>query len=111
MSREAIQYYWRRISFFELKEYGRAEEDAEHNLGILDMCKQYAEHDEDRQISDQYRVFVTTHRIQARVLQLLQENEHAKALQEIRAGTGEIEQLLEAQVELQTRTNARNCSF
>ena len=99
LSREAMQYYWRRISFFELKEYEKAEEDAEHNLGILDMCEQYAEHDEDRRISDQYRVFVTTHRIQARVLQLLQEKEHENALQEIRVGIGEVEQLLEAQGE------------
>ena len=99
LSREAMQYYWRRISFFELKEYERAEEDAEHNLGILDMCKQYAEHDEDRRISDQYRVFVTTHRIQARALQMLEEKEHEEALQEIRGGIEEIEQFLEAQEE------------
>ena len=99
LSREAIQYYWRRISFFELKEYERAGEDAEHNLGILDMCKQYAEHDEDRRISDQYRVFVTTHRIQARALHLLEEKEHEEALQEIRGGIEEIEQLLDGQGE------------
>ena len=99
LSREAMQYYWRRISFFELREYERAEKDAEHNLGILDMCKQYAEHDEDRQISDQYRVFVTTHRIQARVLHLLEEKKHEEALREIRRGIGEIEELLEAQGE------------
>lgn len=99
LSREAIQYYWRRVSFFELREYERAGEDAEHNLGILDMCKQYAEHDEDRRISDQYRVFVTTHRIQARALHLLEEEEHEEALQEIRGGIQEIEQLLVAQEE------------
>ena len=59
LGQEAMQYYWRRISFFELKEYERAEEDAVHNLGILDLCEDFAEHDEDRSISDQYRVFVT----------------------------------------------------
>lgn len=99
LSREAMQYYWRRISFFELREYERAGEDAEHNLGILDMCKQYAEHDDDRRISDQYRVFVTTHRIQARALYLLEEKNHQEALEEIRRGIGEIEELLEAQGE------------
>ena len=72
LGQEAMQYYWRRISFFELKEYARAQEDAEHNLAILDMCQDYAEHDEDRQIADQYRVFVTSHRIQARALAALE---------------------------------------
>ena len=43
-----------------------------HNLAILDMCYEYAEEDEDRQLAEQYRVFVTTHRVQARVLAYLE---------------------------------------
>ena len=66
LAQEAMKYYWRRIGFFELKEYERAEEDALHNLAILDLCYEYAEEDEDRQLAEQYRVFVTTHRVQAR---------------------------------------------
>ena len=99
LGQEAMQYYWRRISFFELKEYGCAEADAEHNLGILDMCQQYAEHEEDRQIADQYRVFVTAHRIQARALQMLEDKQHESALHEIRHGIDEVEQILEDQGE------------
>ena len=95
LGQEAMQYYWRRISFFELKEYARAETDAIHNIGILDMCQEFAEHDEDRQIADQYRAFVTAHRIQANALQLLEKEEHDSALDVIRKGIVEIEEVLD----------------
>ena len=94
LGQEAIQYYWRRISFFELKQYELAEQDADHNLGILDLCGEFGEHEEDRQLRDQYRVFVTAHRIQARALKHLDEEDHAGALAVIRAGVAEVEGIL-----------------
>ena len=101
LGQEAMQYYWRRISFFELKEFARAQDDAEHNLAILDMCQEFAEHEEDRQIADQYRVFVTSHRIQARALEALENEEHQLALTTIRKGITEIEGILVAQDEFE----------
>ena len=95
LGQEAMQYYWRRISFFELKEYARAEADAVHNIGILDMCQDCAEHEEDRQMADQYRTFVTAHRIQATALQLLEKEEHDGALSVIRDGIVEIQAVLD----------------
>ena len=97
LAQEAMQYYWRRISFFELKEYGRAEEDAEHNLAILDMCQEFAEHEEDQEIARQYRVFVKAHRIQARALGLLESKDYDGALTQIREGIQDIEETLERQ--------------
>lgn len=97
LGQEAIQYYWRRMSFFELKEYDRAEADAVHNLDILDLCERYGEHEEDRQIAEQYRVFVTTHRIQARALARLEEDDFDGALAEIGRGATHIEDILEKQ--------------
>ena len=94
LGQEALQYYWRRISFFELQEYTAAEADADHNLEILDMCEHHAEHEEDRQLADQYRVFVTSHRIQARALAMLEGEHHGAALQEIREGIETVESLL-----------------
>ncbi|MFH1570116.1 MAG: hypothetical protein ABIL09_19140 [Gemmatimonadota bacterium] len=102
LSQEAMQYYWRRISFFEFKEYELAAADAEHNLSILDLCETYAEHDEDRQIADQYRVFVTSHRIQAHALQHLEGKAHAEALETIRSGICELEKVLRDQGDLDT---------
>ncbi len=94
LAQEAMKFYWRRISFFELKEYDLAERDARHNLSILDMCYQYAEAEEDRQMAEQHTPFVTAHRIQARALSHLDGEEHKKALGEIRGGIVEIENYL-----------------
>ena len=96
LGQEAMQYYWRRISFFELKQYELAEQDAEHNLGILDLCGEFGEHEEDRQMREQYRVFVTAHRIQARALKHLDQEDHAAALAVIRNGIAEVEGLLKS---------------
>ena len=100
LSQEAMQYYWRRVGFFELKEYVLAEEDAVHNLHILDMCEGHAEHEEDRQIGEQYRVFVTSHRIQAHALGLVENEEHTEAVSVIRRGIAEIEEILRTQGEV-----------
>lgn len=97
LGQEAMQYYWRRISFFELKEYERAEQDALHNLAILDLCQEFAEHPEDRQIAQHYRAFVTAHRVQARVLTLLDHQDHPGALQHLREGICQLERILEQQ--------------
>ena len=97
LGQEAIQYYWRRISFFELKEYKRAQEDAEHNLGILDLCYRFGEHEEDRQLAEQYRAFVMTHRIQAQALTLLDEEDYVGALEVVHVGVEELEAIMHLQ--------------
>jgi len=94
LAQEAMKFYWRRISFFELKEYVLAERDARHNLGILDLCYEYAEAEEDRQMAEQHTPFVTAHCIQARALSHLDGDQHSKALVEIRGGITEIENYL-----------------
>ena len=111
LGQEAMQYYWRRISFFELKEYELAEGDAEHNLGILDLCGEYGEHEEDRQMTDQYRVFVTAHRIQARALTHLEHEAHAEALTVIRAGIAEVEQILKDQGDPEATEDCTELTF
>ena len=58
------------------------------------MCYEYAEEDEDRQLAEQYRVFVTAHRVQARALACLDADNHAEALAEIGRGIVEIEEFL-----------------
>jgi hypothetical protein len=106
LAQEAMQYYWRRISFFELKEYRNAEEDALHNINILDMCLEFAENDEDRQVAEQYRPFVTAHRVQARALALLDEQNFDAALKQIQQGIREIEDFLAG---LENFEDAKEC--
>lgn len=91
LSQEAMKYYWRRISFFELKEYERAEQDALHNLAILELCFVCAEDEEDRQMAEQHTPFVTAHRFQARALRRFDRDDFDGTLKEIRAGIEEIE--------------------
>ena len=111
LAQEAMQYYWRRISFFELKEYKNAEEDALHNISILDMCLEYAEHDEDRQVAEQYRPFVTAHRVQARALALLDEQNFDGALDEIQQGIKEIEDFLSGLEDLEDLEECQELRF
>ncbi len=111
LAQEAMQYYWRRLSFFELKEYEGAEADADHNLAILELCNSYAESDEDRQVAEQYSIFVTAHRFQARALVQLERNDYESGLAEIRAGIECIEGLLEEQGELEAAADCPELLF
>ncbi len=88
---EALQYYIRRISFFELKEYNNAKRDAERNLRVFDFVRDYAESDEYRLILENYRPFVTSHRIRADVLICLKKGYFDRAIEHIEDGIKEIE--------------------
>ena len=88
---EALQYYHRRISFLELGEYERAQQDAQRNLDLFDFVKVYAEEDDDRMAMEQYRPFVIGHRVRAAVLQSLEEERFDEALSEIDVGVDEIQ--------------------
>jgi hypothetical protein len=87
---EALQYYHRRISFLELGEYKRAQEDAGRNLALFDFVKEYAAEEEDKMVLEQYRPFVIGHRVRAAVLQNLEEENFDLALGEIEEGIEEI---------------------
>lgn len=89
---ETLQYYHRRISFLEIEEYERAKEDAEHNLQVMDLVRDYAENEHDRMAVDQYRPFVIMHRVRAEALIALGKKDHIQAIRTIRQGVDEIEQ-------------------
>lgn len=88
---ESLQYYYRRISFFELEAYEEAGLDAEHNLGIMDFVRSYAGDDNDRLQFEQYRPFVIMHRTRARGLLAVEHKDTEEALQHIEEGIAEIE--------------------
>ena len=83
---EALQYYHRRISFLEMGEYERAQQDASRNLELFDFVKQYAAEEEDSLAMEQHRPFVIGHRVRAAVLQNLEEEDYDRALKEIEEG-------------------------
>ena len=88
LQKESLQYYYRRICMFELEAYTEAFRDAEHNLEIMDLVKQFAENETDQLSFEQYRPFVIMHRTRARSL-IAKENKN-KALDYIEEGIKEI---------------------
>ncbi|MBM3263512.1 MAG: UvrB/UvrC motif-containing protein [candidate division Zixibacteria bacterium] len=88
---ESYQYYYRRISFFELEAYDEAGQDADHNLAIMDLVRAYASEEKDKLEFEQYRPFVIMHRTRARGLSAVQRKDVAEALRYIEEGIEEIE--------------------
>lgn len=52
---EAVQHYHRYVGLFALGEFAGVADDARHNLGILDLCRDYAANDQDRVMIEQFR--------------------------------------------------------
>ena len=55
---EALQYYHRYVSFFEVEDYIRAERDSARNLRAFDLMKKYAERQDDALSQERYRPYV-----------------------------------------------------
>lgn len=55
---EALQYYHRYVSFFEVEDYIRAERDSARNLHTFDIMKKYAERQDDALSQERYRPYV-----------------------------------------------------
>ncbi|MBT5877230.1 MAG: hypothetical protein HOH43_27660 [Candidatus Latescibacteria bacterium] len=88
---ESIQYYHRRISFFELEAYEEAACDAEHNLEIMDLIRTYAMDESDKLAFEQFRPFVIMHRTRANGLLSAERKDLNEALRYIQEGIEEIE--------------------
>jgi tetratricopeptide (TPR) repeat protein len=95
LQREALQYYYRRLSWFELGEYERAAEDAQHNLQIMDLLKAYAARAEDWWASEQYRPFVLCHYAEAKALAALEREDFDAALQHLEEGLQALREVYE----------------
>jgi len=91
LSSESMQYYHRRISWLAMGEYEKAIEDADHNLQIMNLKRDYATDEEERLSAEQYRAFVLMQRTQAHGLLHLQRKDYEGALAHIDRGISEIE--------------------
>jgi hypothetical protein len=93
LRQEAVQYYHRRIAFMALQDYPRAVADADHNLEILDLLKAFARNREDWLASEQYRAFITGHRVQSLALQHLLREDVRAALLEVERGMRQLREV------------------
>ena len=68
IDREFVQFYHRRIGWLALREFGRAIDDANHTLKLMDFSSAHADDDDWVDMHEQYRPFVLFHRTQAEAL-------------------------------------------
>ncbi|MCA9310123.1 MAG: hypothetical protein KDA21_02900, partial [Phycisphaerales bacterium] len=92
---ESVQYYHRYISLLVLGDADGVVRDTSRNLRVLDLCRQYAERDEDRQVLEQFRSYITMMRTRALASQMVAANEAKAALLVIDEGIEEIRRLHE----------------
>lgn len=96
---ECLQYYHRRLAFFELKEFEGARRDAEHTLQTMDLVKAHASSPEYVQAFEQHRALVLAHRTRADVWISLRAGRVEEALGRIEQGIRRIEEYLMASQE------------
>jgi len=96
VDREFVQFYHRRICWLQLNEFERAVEDADHTLGLMDLCRQHSPDEHWTLSHEQYRRFVLFHRTQAAALAQLNSGDGPEAaIHEINQGVDSINAFLE----------------
>jgi hypothetical protein len=96
VDREFLQYYHRRICWLALRQFGRAVEDAEHTLALMDFVVRHSSDQEWTLSHEQYRPFVLFHRTQAAALAQLDEGGPEPAIEEIDRGLEQIREVFRA---------------
>lgn len=94
LHRESYQYYHRRLSLLEIGLYDLAEQDADHNLQVLDLLRDHAARREDWLTSEQYRAFILSHRTMARAMAHSYDGKLKAALLAVDEGIEEISRVL-----------------
>ncbi len=77
---EAALYYHRYVSMLVLGEFQGVVRDTQRNLRAIDFIRDFAEHDEDRELLDQFRPYVTMMRARAIASQAVADSEANAAL-------------------------------
>lgn len=90
---EAVQYYHRYISLLVLGDYDGVIRDTSRNLRVLDLCKEFAEGDEDREVLEQFRPYISMMRVRALASQMVADEEPKAALLMIDEGIESLRRL------------------
>lgn len=77
---EAVQYYHRYVCLMVLDEFDGVIRDTTRNLRVVDLCSKYAETEQDRQVLEQFRPYITMMRARAMASQFLRDNEPKAAM-------------------------------
>jgi hypothetical protein len=93
VDREFVQFYHRRVCWLTLREFQRAVDDADHTLGLMDLCREHSADEQWLLAHEQYRPFVLFHRIQAAALGKLEGGAPEVAVEELNRGLGQLRDL------------------
>lgn len=94
---EIMQYYYRRVCLFALKDYALAKRDAEHNLRLMDIIKKYSKDKEYIESHEKFRSFVIIERARAGILECISSNDHAGAMKYVNEAIDLIEPIYREQ--------------
>ena len=86
LQREAVQYYYRYLSLFQLEEYELAKRDTERNLRLIEFVNKYATSDEEKWLFEQYFPYIMMMNTRARATICIDRKEYKEALRIIRNG-------------------------
>lgn len=89
---EGVQYYHRYVCLMVLEDYDGVVRDTTRNLRVLDMCAKYAETEQDRNLMEQFRAYITMMRARALASQALSDNEPKAAVHAIDEGLSALQQ-------------------
>ena len=97
VDREFVQFYHRRISWLQLREYSNAIRDADHTLALMDFCRKHCDNQDWILSHEQFRPFVIFHRTQADALEKLGDDENGEAaVQAVNEGLARIRAFFES---------------
>lgn len=93
VDREFVQFYHRRVCWLALREFRRAQRDADHTLALMDLTSAHATDEQWILSHEQYRPFVMFHRTQAAALAQVEESGPEAAIDEIEQGLKRFQEL------------------
>ncbi len=95
IDREFVQYYHRRICWLAMREFSKAVRDADHTLGLMDLCRSHSPDEEWTVSHEQYRPFVLFHRTQANALSELDADGPEAAVQAVNRGLDRLKRIFD----------------
>ncbi len=83
---EALQYYHRYVALLVLEEYDGVIRDTTRNLRVLDLCRDHAREEYDREALEQFRPYILMMRARALASQAIKDSEPKAAIHAIDEG-------------------------
>jgi hypothetical protein len=91
---ESAMFYHRYLSLFVLEQYQAVLRDTQHNLDVLNLCRQYGTTEYDRLCLEQYRAYIIMMHTRAQSCEALRKGYVQTAIAYLRGGIKEVARLL-----------------